>query len=128
MRIAPSETLLNDIRQAIRHSKKMLDNNKIERMSLIKKISHAKLIIKAGEHTVSKMQTASVDTTFTQMALTQMKTELQELRQSLLMLETIRTVEMVKFRAMHGQLDKFKAPFDPERKREADNNRKQKGV
>lgn len=124
MKVVPQENLLNDIRQAIGQSKKLLDSNKIQRMSLIKSIQKAKLSIKAGEHTTSKMQTASVNASFVLMVLAQMKTELQELRQSLLILETVRAVELVKFRAMHNQLDRFGVPFDPERKQLADNHRK----
>ena len=120
MKVTPQLNLLNDIRQAIAHSTKMLDENKSERMLLIKKISNAKMTIKAGEYTISKMQTANVETFFVRMTLTQMKKELQELRQSLLVLETVRAVEIVKFRAMHNQLDRFGVALDPERKRQAD--------
>ena len=128
MKTLPDSHLLNDIRQAIANSKKMLDENKAERLLLIKKISKAKLIIKAGEHTESKMQTANVNTSFVMMALAQMRKELQELRQSLLVLETVRSVELAKFRAMHNQLDGFGVPFDPKRKQHADNNRKRGDV
>jgi len=125
MRVKPNDKLLSDLRGAIDESRSSLNTNKSERKKLMKKISAEKLSMRVGEHYASKMHEADIKNLYVLDIVAKHRAQLMNLRHDLLVLETIRNVELARFREMHKQLDNFNVPFDAQRKAEADAKRKE---
>lgn len=118
MKVKPHSEIVQNVRNAIKQIKEVLDENKASRKSLIKEIEKMKRGIRAREAICSKMEDASIVTIMARVDLRNLREQLNNLRQNLIGAEIHRAVELAKFRALHAELDRFKTPFDPIRKAE----------
>lgn len=118
MKVKPHTEIVQNVRNAIKQIKEMLDENKASRKSLIKEIEKMKRGIRTREALCSKMENASIGTIIPRDDLRKLREQLNNLRQNLIGAEIHRAVELAKFRALHAELDRFNTPFDPVRKAE----------
>jgi len=114
MKITLRPEFLNQIREEIAETRKVLEDNKNYRKTLFKQISAVKLNIRAGERLSSLVVEEKLDSSgYMRDVITEKQKVLKNLREQLVSAEIFREIALSKFRVLHTQLDKFNAPFNP---------------
>lgn len=123
MKIKPHAEIVANVRLAIKQTQEALIDNKASRKSLIKEICKLKNGIRGREAMCSKMDEAGISSELARTDLRRLREQLNNLRQNLLGAEVYRATEIAKYRALHGELDRMKVPFDPVRKSQKDGSK-----
>lgn len=118
MKVRPTKEFLEKVREAIGATRSVLTENKEYRKGLIRQITAVKSDIRRVENLSSHAQTAQIDPSgFLRAEIVRRQKMLQNLRQDLLAAEIFNQMERAKFRILHHQLDLFKEPVDPTRRK-----------
>lgn len=116
---AITEDLKNTIRTQVKDTKKLLEENKRDRLFLASEIALTKLELKVDERNHSMAQLndeEKVDELYSIIRTRQ--NYLLKLRQTLVSAEIYREITAARFRVLNKQIDKFNIVFDPEAKRQ----------
>lgn len=116
MKLRPPKELLDNIRESIRTRRSDIDDNRLHRKKLIRDIQAIKRNIKTGENLCSILEAGLiVETSYLRDDLRKKRETLTHVRQSLLTAEIDYAIQKAICRALHEQLDRLNAPFDPTR-------------
>lgn len=117
MKVRPTATYFDQIRNLIESVRQGLAENKRARKSLQAQIAEKKATIKGLERVASINDLEGVDPHgLVRKQARVLEKEVVVLRQDLLAAEVYRSIEIGKFHILHEQLDKFSVPFNPSAK------------